>query len=101
MYIPPPFAGQRCPRDLLHPLNKQCGVFPLLLVTPPELDDKTVLLKTPHTLITGHTEMNLILNRKLPPWPAVIVSQGVIVGFCGGGSSSRVLQSCDISCKLQ
>ena len=29
--------------------------------------------------------MNLIFTRKLPPWPAVIVSEDVIVGFCRGG----------------
>lgn len=29
----------------------------------PELDGKTILLKTPHSLVTGHGEVKLVLSR--------------------------------------
>lgn len=44
---------------------------------PLELDDKTLLLKIPHTLVKGYREIKKILNRKLLPyWLAFIVLEG-------------------------
>lgn len=44
------------------------------------LDDETLLLKTPHSLITRHGEINLVLTRKVscPYWLALIVPKGVM-----------------------
>lgn len=33
---------------------------------PPKLDDKTLFLKTPHMLVTGHEEVKLALGSFLP-----------------------------------
>lgn len=44
------------------------------------LDDETLLLKTPHNLVTRHGEINLVLTRKVscPYWLALIVPKGVM-----------------------
>lgn len=56
-YIPPPqlIVGQRCPI----PAPKQYRMSSLLLVTHQNIDSKSLLLKTPHTLAVGHYENQL------------------------------------------
>lgn len=48
------------------PQEPQIQVIAIILVCPTELDGKTLFLKTPHTLVSGHTEINLKLTGKLP-----------------------------------
>lgn len=53
----------------------------IALVCPPELAGKTPLLKTPHTLVTGHRKT---WTRKLPPhWQAFIILEGTIQASVG------------------
>lgn len=40
----------------------------IVLAYPPEPGGKTLLLKSPHTLVTGHRKTKSVLNRKLQPW---------------------------------
>lgn len=47
-----------------------------VLSCPLELDGKTPLLKTPHTLVMGYRETKLVLDWKLPfCWLAFIVAE--------------------------
>ena len=42
-------------------------------------DIKTLLLKTPHTLIAGYRETKLEMSRKLPPyWLTFVLPDGVM-----------------------
>lgn len=59
-----------------------------------ELVDMTLLLKTLHTLVTGHRERKLELGRKLPLCRvATIVPEGIMQD--AGGESAAVLISCE------
>lgn len=52
----------------------------------PDLDVKILLLKTPHTLVTGHGEIKLILTRKFL-LTSFIVPKGAMQA--AGGSSHQ------------
>lgn len=52
---------------------------------PQEVKDKTLLLKTQHTLVAGHSETKSILAKKYPPLMARSANQA--------GREERVLNS--------
>lgn len=73
---------------LSEPSGSHHNVVTIVFSYPPELDAKTLLLKTPNTLFIGHEEMMLILTRKLPPnWLALIVLKCALLGEVGESSS--------------
>lgn len=59
-----------------------------------ELVVKTLLLKTLHTLLTGHRERKLQLGRKLPLCRVATIVPGGIMQDAGG-ESAAVLISCE------
>lgn len=72
----------------------------MALRCPPELDYKTLLLKTLCTLVVGHREINLKLTKRLPLcWLAFTVLEGT-VQVTGGEKSPTVLASTGL-CMLQ
>lgn len=51
----------------------------IILGCPSELDGKVILLKMPHTLVTGHGKIKLVMARKhCPYWIAFIVLDGAM-----------------------
>lgn len=68
VYFPPVII----PRD--PPNHQMIQSVAIAFVYPPELDGKTQLMKTPHTLVKGHRKIMLVQTRKLPScWLAFIV----------------------------
>jgi hypothetical protein len=61
-----------------------------LLIYPPGLNGKTLLLKTPHTLVTGYRETKLMLTRKLPLLASFHSTRRCHIGYCRGGVKGRV-----------
>lgn len=69
------------------------GYYCLCTCCPPSLKGRTLLLKTPFTLVTWLREIMLMLNKKPPPqWPTFIVPQ------LGKQAARRrkVLPSCEL-----
>lgn len=44
----------------------QIQTIVITIVCPPELDSKTILLKTPNTIVRARGEIELVLTRKFP-----------------------------------
>lgn len=64
----------------------------LVLSCPAELDNKTLLLKTLHTLILGHTEIKLEMSWMLSPcWLVKIMPEGTTQAAVRENSSMVLL----------
>lgn len=66
----------------------------LILVCPSELGGKTLLLKTPHTLATGHRKARLITGQEASSWPSSYTGLGSSIQATGR-KSTPVLPSCE------
>lgn len=62
----------------------------------PELDGKTLLLKTAHTFVTGYGEIKLVLSGKRPSFLIGHQHWKVLCGLLWGEKSSINLPSCEL-----
>ena len=67
------------PLELLVRPPRTIQATAIALACPPELNGKSLLLKTPHTLVPGQREIKTVLTPKLPRcWRTFIVPQDAI-----------------------
>ena len=61
--LSPQVIDQKCPKDI-----QTVQTISFAFYFSAEVGGEILLPKTPHTWVTGHGEIKLVLNKKLPPF---------------------------------